>query len=159
MGHCDIHGEFVDSTLPGCPMCQTGPNFTFHYQYQTPPPLVGTPGLFPGPWFVCPKCGGGFSQWADQIGEGTSPPKVCPWCGLPAGEAPPKDKTFHLNPSESQTGTLSKEMANTFTTTLKVHGDGLSCQDSGCDREHPYRITIVPTGNRHVGVQKPEAKL
>ncbi len=45
-----------------------------------------------GHLYLCPRCGGGFSQWSQGIPEGTHVPESCPWCGLKRGEAPEVQK-------------------------------------------------------------------
>jgi hypothetical protein len=88
MGHCDIHGIYVDETLPGCPMCRvSSPRFIVT---QFTPTIPQGPGFFPGPWFVCPKCHGGFTEWDREASIFES--RKCPWCGLKAGEATPGPK-------------------------------------------------------------------
>lgn len=91
MGHCFIHGIHVDGTLPGCPMCRfSSPRFIIT---QYTPTIPQGPVFFGSPWFVCPKCHGGFTEWArDPVEVGTVESRRCPWCGLRAGEAPPGPK-------------------------------------------------------------------
>jgi hypothetical protein len=61
--------------------------YNAHFQYYTYPSVAPTPGIFYGPWYVCPRCGGGFSEWASGAMVGTEAVNACPWCGLEAGKA------------------------------------------------------------------------
>ena len=84
--HSRIHPEFLKSGKIWCVVKGKATEYIWNcdkyeskhtFEHIDPNPITHT-------WYVCPKCGGGFSQWDSVLGVAVT--VRCPFCGMRKGE-------------------------------------------------------------------------